>query len=144
MGQGLGRGEVLQPEVSEDWQLRKGQLLIRVVGEFEIFASAFDVSSALRASVEPSPRAADKMLITQFLLTALPAQGLHHLRLFLGQRTILKRIHDLCFLVRIGSIRALQHQGDHWVAIGRFVHRSCGISAKAFLASTNDRIPQTG
>ena len=39
MGQGLGRGEVLQPEVSEDWQLRKGQLLIRVVGEFEIFAS---------------------------------------------------------------------------------------------------------
>lgn len=144
VGEGLERREVLQREVSKDSQLRKGNLLSRIVGEFEIFTSAFNLLSAFGAGVEPSARAAHKMLEAQFLFSTFPANGHHHLGLLLGQRTVLKRIHELSSVVGIGSICTLQHQRHVRVSVDGLVHRSCGISTKAFLAATNERIAHTG
>lgn len=78
----------LRPSFDPEWSFSS-----RVVGDIEIVTSALDFLSAFGASVKSSARAAHKMLEAQFLLTTFPAQGLHHLWLFLGQRTILKCIH---------------------------------------------------
>lgn len=93
VAESLGRCEVLQRQVPEEPQLCKGQFLSCFLGEIEIVSSTFDVLTALRASVKTSPRAAHQMLEAEFVLTAFPALGLHHLWLFFGQRPILKRIH---------------------------------------------------